>query len=236
MDIKHKISSALPYINGNVGTNERVISLLLGSYLLYDALLKEKKSYSEATLAGYLMLRGISGFCPFYKALEIGKEGFKTENINIRTNISINKPRNEIYEFWRNVENLPLFMKHIHSVTKLDDTLSVWEANIPGGKGNLSWRSEVVKDIPNEHIGWQSLEGADIFNAGNVKFLDAGKYGTEVHVVISYQAPVGKIGEEISRLFTPVFERMIREDVKNLKRFLETDEIPTIEGQSRGMY
>lgn len=221
----------MPIIENNVGTTERVISTLAGAYVLYDALVKEKKSILKGFLVSFLLFRGATGICPVYKAIEKGKEGFRTQNINIKTKLSVRKPRNEVYEFWRRLENLPLFMKHLKSVKTINEKTSEWEANTPGGVGSLQWKSEIVKDIPNEHIGWQSLPDATIVNAGNVKFIDAGKFGTEVHVVISYHAPGGIAGEGIGRSLNPVFENMVREDIKNLKRYMETGEIPTIEGQ-----
>lgn len=80
-------------------------------------------------------------------------------------------------------------------------------------------------------MGWNSLPGATIENAGKVVFKEAEENSTEIHVVISYKAPLGTAGEEVLSLFTPVFETMIKEDVRNFKRYIETGEIPTIKGQ-----
>lgn len=240
MDIEHKINALLSDHNKNVGTTSRIVSAAAGAYLLYDSLFREKKSIPEAVLAGYLLFRGVSGFCPVSKVVGIGKNGEKdqklAENINIRTNLSINKNKKEVYEFWRKLDNLPLFMKHLEYVKDVDGKLSEWSAKIPGDMGTIVWISEIVKDIPNEHIGWRSLPGSTIDNAGNVKFKDAGKYGTEVQVVISYQAPAGMLGEGIGRMFTNLFEELLLEDIKNLKRYLESGEIASTEGQAVGTH
>ena len=42
-------------------------------------------------------------------------------------------PRQELYEFWRDFRNLPLFMENIESVTILDGNRSHWVVTGAGG-------------------------------------------------------------------------------------------------------
>ena len=204
----------------NVSPAERGASFLAGAYFLYDALGKEKKSALEAVLAGYLLYRGVSGNCFLYNAIGKTKPDNRSRNVNIQLRMIVDKPREEVYAFWRNLENLPLFMEHLESVESLNDSISVWEASLPGHVGTLRWKSEIVKERPYEFLGWQSLPGSSIENAGKVEFRDANG-GTELHVVISYHAPGGIAGESAARLFNPVFEDMVEEDVRNFKWFIE---------------
>ena len=210
----------LPHMHVNVSPKERAISLLGGAFLLLDSLKGKKKNGIEGFLAGYLLYRGATGNCPGYTAIGKTKPDNHSRNVNIKFSQIVNKPRKEVYEFWRDVENLPLFMEHLKSVTDLNDGISVWEANIPGGMGTLRWKSEIVKERPYEHLGWHSLPGSSIENAGKVEFKDFGE-GTEVHVVISYHAPLGIAGEGAARLLNPVFRDIVEEDVANFKWFME---------------
>ena len=57
-------------------------------------------------------------------------------------------------------------------------------------------------------------------------FSDAWNAGTLVEIVISYHAPLGLLGEKAGRLLNPVFEKLVYEDVKNFKRYIETSDIP----------
>src|SRR5690625_3940119 len=100
-------------MNPNLGTTERVLSLMGGSYMLYDALARRRKSLVEAVAAGYLLYRGATGYCPMYEAIVPGKAGRRGRRIDIETSVRVNKPRSEVYSFWRELENLPLFMKHL---------------------------------------------------------------------------------------------------------------------------
>lgn len=204
----------------NISNPERALSVLTGMYLLYDSVAKKNKSFSEAMLAGVLLYRGISGHSPLYSAIGKTKPDNRSRNVNIQVTQTVNKSREEVYQFWRNFENLPLFMEHLSSVRQIDENISAWEAQVPGGLGTVSWKSEIVKERPNEFIGWQSLPGSSVINAGKIEFCDV-PGGTEVHVVISYHAPGGIPGEGAARAFNPYFEELLREDIRNFKWYIE---------------
>ena len=214
------MNKLLRHLQVNVSPEERGLSLLAGAYLLYDAIGKKDKSYIESVLAGYLLFRGASGNCPAYTAIGKTKPDNHSRNVNIQISQTVNKPRKDVYEFWRKMENLPLFMEHLRRVKSLDDKISLWEAKIPGGIGKVRWKSEIVKEVPYELLGWQSLPGSSIYNAGKIEFKDAGQ-GTEMHVVISYHAPGGIPGEGAARLINPVFKELLEEDVHNFKWYIE---------------
>jgi uncharacterized membrane protein len=113
---------------------------------------------------GYLLNRGITGHCEIYD--RITKYVENSVNINIRSSFLIHKPRHEVYDFWRRLDNLPLFMTHLKSVTLLGNDKSHWILKMPKGVPNLSWNAAIVKDKPDEMIGWHSLPGSIILNAG----------------------------------------------------------------------
>lgn len=211
----------IPNFHVNVSPTERTVSLLAGAYFLYDGLGKKNKSLLETVLAGYLLYRGATGNCAAYTTIGKTKPDNRSRNVNIQVRQIVNRPRKDVYEFWRNFENLPLFMKHLESVNSLNDNIAVWEAKIPGGIGKVRWKSEIVKERPYEMIGWHSLSGSSIENSGKVEFKDASDHATEVHVVISYHAPGGIPGEGAARLINPVFEDMLREDIINFKWYIE---------------
>ncbi len=205
----------------NVSEKERVISVLLGAFFLSRGL--KKKSLLRTIFGGYLMYRGASGHCPAYSAMQRSRYTSRAESVNIKTTFIVNKPRQEVYDFWRKLENLPLFMKHLASVTQYDDTQSHWEAKVPGNVTKLEWDAEIVKEVDGSFIGWKSLPGSTVENAGKVDFRDAlGHQGTELNVVITYRPPAGKIGSGIASLLNPVFRKMIETDISNFKEYIET--------------
>lgn len=229
----------IPEITPNISNFERVVSTLGGVYLLYDAL-RNKRSIAEIGAAGFMVFRGVSGYCPVSQAgeklLDRRREKSHSSNVNIHARMIIKRPVEEVYNFWRHLGNLPLFMEHLQSVDVQSETLSEWKARLPGGIGTVSWKAEIVREEPFRFIGWRSLPGSTIKNAGKVEFKDAGELGTLIHVVFSYHAPLGSAGEEVAKLMTPVFERMVRKDIMGFKRYMETGIPEKISQETRKIY
>ncbi|WP_157446860.1 SRPBCC family protein [Cytophaga aurantiaca] len=213
--------------NINVSNTERIISVLAGSYFIYRALARDPKQYGILAPAALLVYRGVTGHCPAYAAIGKSRLPDTAHNINIETSVTVNKPTDTVYAFWRRLENLPLFMTHLKSVTQLENGRSEWQAYIPGGLGtSISWEAEIVKEEPGKQLSWNSIEGSTINNAGKVIFEHAGEQATTIHVVISYQAPLGAAGEKALSLFTSTFEKMIQDDILNFKEYIETGKLP----------
>lgn len=210
----------------NVGDAERALSFVAGVWLFSKAFSGRNKLF-KALLGSALVYRAGRGYCPLYKTL--GVNGTSEHNrVLVDTNLIVNKPREEVYAYWRSLENLPIFMKHLESVRELSDLHSVWTAKIPGGLGTVEWKCEITSDIPNESIKWKSMPGSKVVNTGIVKFVDAGDLGTQIRINISYEAPAGNFGAGIANLFTPALERLIREDIKRFKHVIETGQLPNI--------
>lgn len=209
-------------LNKNVSTQERFLSVFGGAYLLFDTVANKKTNLLQTVTGAYLLLRGVTGFCLVYDRLGKKEVGFRAPNVNIRTSMIVDRPRDQVYAFWRRLENLPRFMKHLKKVEVLDDLRSEWTAALPGDVGALSWKSEIVKDDPGATLSWHSLPDSSIENAGKISFKDAGDSATEVDIVISYHAPMGVLGEKAGRVLNPVFESMVSEDVRNFKKHIES--------------
>lgn len=209
----------------NLNWPERYVSIASGVKLAFAGLRHLFSSPFTSLLklgaGGYLLNRGVTGHCAIYS--KIGKNTQEPVNVNIRSSFTINKPRHEIYDFWRKLDNLPLFMNHLESVEVLDDERSHWVLKLPTGVANVSWDAEIVKDEPGVMIGWSSLPGSIIDNAGKVHFSDTDDKGTLVDVVISYQPPAGGVGASIANILNPVFKNLVDNDVRNFKQYMDID-------------
>jgi uncharacterized membrane protein len=206
----------------NVGAGERVASALGGAALTVMAL-RDIKSPSGMgmLLAGSLLLsRGLSGYCAVNNA--IGRNTAKKPGspVEVKTSVVLNKPRSEVYAFWRNLENLPRFMKHLEKVEEIDQTRSKWTAKGPAGVGSVSWEAEILEDHQNQFISWRSLPGSTVDNAGEVRFMET-PAGTEIKAQMTYRLPAGDVGSLAGKLFGPVAEKMMRDDIRDLKRVME---------------
>lgn len=221
---RHKTcnQSLIPGVKANVGWVERFLTAAAGTYLLYSGLSGKKKNMIKTTAGGALLARAVTGYCPAYAVAQRNGK-LKSQNVNIRTTVSIDRSVDAVYNFWRKLENLPKFMSHLKSVDELDNVTSVWTAKGPAGIGQVSWKSQILMDEKGKMLSWHSLPESTIDNAGKVYFRENGKGGTEVDVTISYHAPLGLAGEAAARLLNPVFENMVKGDIENLKSYLEGD-------------
>ncbi|MBC1238286.1 cyclase [Nostoc linckia z18] len=156
------------------------------------------------------------------------------EQIKVEKTVTINKPAEELYRFWRNFENLPRFIKHLKEVKVYDDAKIRW---IVEGllDRTLEWDAVIVEDKENEVIAWASVQSAEFQNSGVVQFKPApGNRGTEVKVVRKYNPPGGVIGNVIAKLFGEDPKHNLTEDLRHFKMLMEAGEIATTEGQPRG--
>lgn len=154
--------------------------------------------------------------------------------IRVKRSTVINRPAEEIYRYWRELENLPRFMYHLQSVQKTGERRSHWVSRAPGGQ-TVEWDSEIVEDRPNELIAWRSLEGADVYNAGSVRFeRRPGGRGTIVRVEMEYYPPGGVAGAALAMLFNESPEQQVYDDLKRLKQVLETGEVVRSDGSPEG--
>ena len=154
--------------------------------------------------------------------------------IKVEKTVTINKPQEELYRFWRKLDNLPHFMKHLKSVTVISDKRSHWVANAPMG-ASVEWDADIIEERENEFISWASVEGADVDNSGFVRFKPAPKdRGTEVKVVIEYAPPGGVVASALAKLFGEEPEQQIGDELRRFKMLMEAGEIATTEGHSRG--
>lgn len=155
-------------------------------------------------------------------------------SIEVKQSVTIDRPAQELYERWRDLPRLPRLMRHLQSVTVLDERRSRWVASGPAD-ATVTWEAVIVEDVPGEVIAWRSAESADVPNDGRVRFSAApAGQGTEVQVHLRYDPPLGVVGKTFARLFGEEPSQQVREDLKRFKQEVETGEVATIEGQPTG--
>ncbi len=161
------------------------------------------------------------------------KDAAKVADGSIRRTVTINREPHDVYEYWRNLENLPTFMKHLERVDEIDARLSHWVAKAP--IGTVDWDAEITDDRPGELIAWESTTGSQVWNTGEVEFRRAtNDRGTEVHVRLEYSPPGGAFGAAIARILGEEPRNQIAGDLRRLKQVLETGEVIVSESVAEG--
>jgi uncharacterized membrane protein len=229
----------------NLTETEKWLSIIAGSALaVYGLTRRTRGGVATAVFGGSLIHRGATGHCYVYEALGVSTaakgQGSETTSVpyelGIRVDhaVTINRPRADVYAFWRDLENLPRFMEHLQSVKVLDETRSHWVAQAPAGR-TVEWDAVIHNEIPNERLAWRSLPGASVDHAGAVIFSDApAGRGTEVRVELQYNPPGGMVGAALAKLWREEPSQQIRSDMQRLKQILEAGEVITTKGQPSG--
>lgn len=232
----------------NVGEAERIASVAAGAVMAAVGIARRSVSGAVvAGLGGALIHRGVTGHCHAYDLLGVDtahraqaqtstEEKVSRRGIHVEQAFLVNRSPEELYRYWRDFSNLPRIMSHLERVDVIGDWRSHWVAKAPRiAGGRVEWDAEITRDEPNALIAWRSLSGADVDNAGEIRFAPAlGDRGTEVHVFMDYIPPAGRVGKWLATLLGDSPERKVREDLRNFKRIMETGEVLTIIGQPHG--
>jgi len=223
----------------NVHPVERAASVIGGGLLAFAGLRKRSVGGGVMAATGAEMLRrGLTGKCYLYQALGMRTaatgQGEKTTSVpyelgvRVSESITIDQPRAAVYAFWRELTNLPKFMKHLKSVENRGGNRSHWVVEGPAGV-DVEWDAEIVSEVQNKRIAWRSLEGSSVDSAGSVRFR-AAKRGsaTVVEVNLQYNPPAGAVGAWVAKILGSDPHREIRADLGSLKNHLEASGTPEL--------
>lgn len=176
---------------------------------------------SAAMVAGAALAGALVGAAVPFMLAGRASGSTRQESTTVEESVIIQRTPREIYDFWRNFENLPQFMDNIESVTKINEVRSHWKIKAPAGT-SVEFNSLVTEDIPGRLIAWKSEEGATVPNRGRVEFIETSSGGgTNVRATISYDPPAGALGRIVAKLFQREPGVQARQDLDRLKELLE---------------
>jgi uncharacterized membrane protein len=215
--------------------NEERLAAVVGGAALVALAARDRswRSISLAIAGAPLVWRGATGTWPTVPRAVSDRLPEQLPP-SIEVTLTVLRPRQEVYAFWRRLENLPRFMRHLESVTETGDGRSHWVGKSPVG-AKVEWDAEIIEEREGQILSWKSLPGSQIDNAGSVFFEDAtGGRGTVVRVHLDVDPPGGGIGRALGRMLSPITKQQVQEDLRRFKNLIEAGEIPTIVGQSAG--
>jgi uncharacterized membrane protein len=214
---------------------ERAVAVATAAAAIaYGVSRRSVKGICLAAAATPLAYRGIRGTWPRLKDVFPTNGDTRTalggsRGIHVRESIRLEMPVDEVYRFWRKLENLPRFLTHLDSVTDLGNGRSHWVANGPGGLTG-EWDAEIINEVENKVIGWRSLPGSEVVTAGSVAFSSVRNgQSTQLTVHLQYAPPGGRATALLATLMGREPSQTIREDLRRLKQLLEAGEVPRAE-------
>ena len=97
--------------------------------------------------------------------------------------VEIEAPVGTVYEYWETLEKLPDFMANVEEVRPTGPDTTRWRVKGPFGR-TLEWEARTTHREPNSTIGWITNAGADVENAGVVRFRETAAGSTLLEVVL----------------------------------------------------
>jgi uncharacterized membrane protein len=228
----------------NIGEMQRLVSAIAGAGLMLEAWRRRSLIGGVLGAGGVALLyRAATGYCPAVEAMGVdtrstsdtsglGRRKVHSEQATkIRRSIEINKPPNELYRFWRTLDNLPTIMSHLDSVQVINDRLSHWIVKTLPGLPTIEWDAEIINDVENERIGWRSLNDADVDQAGSVEFEPVGNgRKTQLTVTLQYAPIAGRLGAAVAKLIGQDPDLKIADDLQRFKESMEAGKAVTSKG------
>jgi uncharacterized membrane protein len=153
---------------------------------------------------------------PSTKAHLAGSNG-----IRLQDDIRIERPVEDVFDFWRDLTNLPRFMAYVERIDLRGDGVSHWVIKGPGGV-TLEWDARSIHELRPHLIAWESIGSPDVVSAGSVKFTPLAAAVTNVDVRLQYDPPAGKVGAGMAKLVGLSPATVLRDDLRRLKILLES--------------
>lgn len=228
------IGNRLRRFHANVGPVERTGSLVAGSALIAASLFRPSSQRWVLFGAGAaLLIRGATGHCLLYQGLGIDhcdrrqRDGVPgNDGVRIEHTVEVHCPAADLYQFWRRVDQLPRILRHVESVEAIDEWHSHWVARGPLGPA-LEWDAEIINERENQLIAWQSVHGADLKNAGSVRFEPVSEEVTRMKVCLELQPVGGMAALTLARLFGTDPQHELEADLERFKDFAERELTPS---------
>lgn len=216
----------------SVGDAESVLALGAGALLLLLGTSRRSLAGSCVALASVpFFYRGVTGQWPDAAMRTRSRDDTRVAlagsgGIHVRESVRVEAAVGEVYRFWRRLENLPRFMKHVTEVKETSDRTSHWVVEAPGGLV-ASWDAEIINEVEDGVLAWRSLPGSEVTVAGSVSFKSVrGGRSTQVDVNLQYDAGGGRLGAFIASLFGREPSQTIREDLRRFRQLMEAGENP----------
>ena len=121
----------------------------------------------------------------------------------------------EVYDLWKNMENVPRWMPLVKEVKVLPGTeeLSRWKFGL-GFPLLTEWTSRITRRVPQRLVAWESVSG--LSNCGCAEFFPT-EQGCRLRLTLAFELPGGIVGAFLEAIG---IERWLESNlVESLHRF-----------------
>lgn len=217
----------------NVGSKERIVSALIGSFMMARGLRHGLiRGAVMEFIGGALLHRAVGGHCKLYKTLGINTasgqgEKSKSEPVEIDASLTIQKSPEELYRTFSDPEKLGQITGGWAQVQQGSGDQMTWSLRMPWGK-NIEWKTRMIEERPGELLRWETA-GGGLSNQGRLELRPAAAgRGTEAKLSLSYVPPFGALGQRVAHWMQPLTRSVAQTALRRLQSLAETGEVPSL--------
>jgi uncharacterized membrane protein len=135
--------------------------------------------------------------------------------LRLEKSIQIGRPVDEVFNAWTDWDRLPRVSENVSQIIQRGDQ-SRWSVNV-GGQ-TIEWTAITEQFIPNQAIGWKSIEGPK--HTGRITFSPL-RDDTLVHIAMNYAPPV-RVLRPLMAPMTGHMEGVIEKVLRDFKASVES--------------
>jgi uncharacterized membrane protein len=130
--------------------------------------------------------------------------------------VEVALPVGVVWDLWSDLEQMPRWMKWIDAVKILEaqPELSRWK--LASGSFEFTWLSKILKEVPNQIIQWESVDGLP--NRGAIRFYDRKAEGSIVKLTVGYKVP-GILGWMDNLFLGQIVESTLQADMNRFREY-----------------
>jgi len=156
--------------------------------------------------------------------------------MELKATTTVTKSPEEVYDFWSRFDRFPSFMAHVEDVQVIGPRATHWKVSAPFDRA-VEWDAETTEQQVGSRLAWRSIDGADVANSGEVRFVPAPDgASTEVHVTLTYDTPGGALGKAVAKYFGEDPSQHLDDDLRRFKQVIETGEVVRSDGAPWGKH
>jgi uncharacterized membrane protein len=141
----------------------------------------------------------------------------------IQASVTIQRPVNEVFSFYRDFKNLPDFLGDVIAIEQLGPATSRWTIQGPLGI-RVNWTTRVTEERANELIRYETATLPGLKTYWEIHFAPGPQAGqTEVREVM--KTPLGKLGRAALALIGKFPAEEVSSNLHRLKQIMETGRV-----------
>jgi len=146
-----------------------------------------------------------------------------TDKNAIEATVSIRRPVEDVFSFYRDFRNLPSFLGDVIAVEPIGPATSRWTIQGPLGI-QASWTIRITDERPNQLIRYETVAPPGLRTSWEIRFASRST-AAETEVRETLKMPLGRLGRAALALIGKFPAEEVASNLHRLKQIMETGRV-----------